>query len=726
MAANCPDPPHKPVAPDDEDMSFIGGPDRTVMVQAPTELGPYRLTKLLGRGGMGEVWQAFDNNLERDVAVKLMRKELLANEEAVKRFAREARAVARLNHPNIVQVYTFGDQQGVLFFVMELVEGETITQRMKQCGAVRLHECVFMLLQAIEGLSYANARGIIHRDIKPSNLMLTPDFRIKIADFGLAKMIEHDTQMTAAGTTMGSPNYMSPEQARGEEADHRSDIYALGISLYQMLTGTLPFTAEQPISVLLKQIQEPLPEPVTLQALESGRVLDVLKKMTSKDPEQRYQTYGGLAAAISSLAPDVRVKGGHVSTTTMPTPDAVAAGANAAAQSPPPSPGTAVFGAEPQPGAAPAEAARTAATEPMIHGGATATAAAPVGTPTPTSPEQVQSVAADIGSTRTALPSTTVVAMQPARTVFFMIAAAAGTAAIVAIGAIWAFHHFQQSRVERIAERIGETGDRLPPRARMMAARLRAEDSAENNASTPAPTVSPAATPVASPSPTSHAAAPTAAVLPAGAQPLNPTPTASPGTQVNAAPAPAPGTETSVRQSAPVQTIATGVPVVFTPTPAPTAVVFSNKLIQLGGIGASPNTPVAIRSSNGQMIATLPAGSTLPYLRLEGQGESARHVVSYNGQPAYIAFTDGQPLLAGTGAAPTSASSIIQLVLGTKGAGANEKVPVYRDKSILHPMTEVAAGTEVTLLDSDDVMLHVQIPGGKQGWILKGSATRKP
>jgi len=324
MSGNCPEPPHRPAAQDDGEPD--GLVDRTVMVQAPTELGPYRLTKLLGRGGMGEVWQAFESNLERDVAVKLMRKELLANEEAVKRFAREARAVARLNHPNIVQVYAYGDQEGILYFVMELVEGETITQRMKRCGDLSLNDSVFMLLQSIEGLSYANARGIIHRDIKPSNLMLTPDYRIKIADFGLAKMVEQDTQMTAAGTTMGSPNYMSPEQARGEEADHRSDIYALGISWYQMLTGELPFTAQTAIGVLLKQIQDPLPEPEELQAIADGQVMEVIKKMCSKDPEERYQTYGGLAAAISAIAPDVRVKGSHIATTSMQAPQPAAQG----------------------------------------------------------------------------------------------------------------------------------------------------------------------------------------------------------------------------------------------------------------------------------------------------------------------------------------------------------------------------------------------------------------
>lgn len=162
------------------------------MVQAPKELGCYRLTKIIGRGGMGEVWQAFDTHLERDVAIKLMRKELVANEDAARRFAREARAVARLNHPNIVQVYAFGEEDGLAYFVMELVEGETVAQCLKRKKQIPLDDAIHILLQAIEGLSYANARGIIHRDIKPSNLILTDDVRVKIADFGLAKMVEHD------------------------------------------------------------------------------------------------------------------------------------------------------------------------------------------------------------------------------------------------------------------------------------------------------------------------------------------------------------------------------------------------------------------------------------------------------------------------------------------------------------------------------------------------------
>lgn len=308
---------HKTNSGDDATQD-MPAPDHTVILDVPRELGCYRLSRLLGRGGMGEVWQALDSNLEREVAIKLMRKELIANDDANRRFFREARAVARLNHPNIVQVYAFGDEKGINYFVMELVEGETVSQRLKQFRQLPLEDALHIMLQAIEGLGYANARGIIHRDIKPSNLMLTEDSRVKIADFGLAKMVEHDTQMTAAGTAMGSPNYMSPEQARGEEADHRSDIYALGISLYQIICGDLPFTAHSPVSVLLKQIQEPLPEPDFLRTLHNGSVLSVLKKMTAKSPAARYQSYGELANALAQLQPNVKMNGAHGVTSSMP------------------------------------------------------------------------------------------------------------------------------------------------------------------------------------------------------------------------------------------------------------------------------------------------------------------------------------------------------------------------------------------------------------------------
>ena len=302
----------------DDNIEGFDRPDQTQLVDVPKELGIYRLARLLGRGGMGEVWLAHDTKLERDVAVKLMRRELLANAEAVKRFYREARAVARLNHPNIVQAYSIGEEHGLLYYVMEMVEGETVTERLQRLGTYPLADAINVMLQTINGLDYAYVRGVVHRDIKPSNLMLTEDFRIKIADFGLAKLLETDTHMTATGVAMGSPNYMSPEQARGEEADHRSDIYALGITLFQILTNELPFTAPTPITVLLRQIQDQLPEPDMLRELSGGAVLETIKKMTAKSADDRFQTYGGLAAALNVLAPDVHVPmSGHSVTSTL-------------------------------------------------------------------------------------------------------------------------------------------------------------------------------------------------------------------------------------------------------------------------------------------------------------------------------------------------------------------------------------------------------------------------
>lgn len=305
----------------DDSLDSVTGHDPTMIVEVPDKLGPYQLLRLLGRGGMGEVWLAHDTKLDREVAIKLMRRELMSREDAVKRFYREARAVARLNHPNIIQVHAIGEERSLIYLVMEYVDGETVAQRLKRVGPLPLKECVNILLQAVEGLGYAYARGIIHRDVKPSNMMLTSDFRVKIADFGLAKIVEHDSQMTVAGTAIGSPNYMSPEQARGEEADHRSDIYALGISFFQMLTGELPFTGQTPLTVLLRQIQDPLPEPEFLRQLENGRVLEIIKKMTAKNPDERFQTYGGLAAALASLAPEIKVQpAAHAITSTVPTP----------------------------------------------------------------------------------------------------------------------------------------------------------------------------------------------------------------------------------------------------------------------------------------------------------------------------------------------------------------------------------------------------------------------
>lgn len=653
MAANCPDPPNEPAVPGDE-ISLLGSLDHTMKVDVPKELGPYRLTKLLGRGGMGEVWQAFDMNLERDVAVKLMRKELLANEEAVKRFAREARAVARLNHPNIVQVYTFGDQGGVLYFVMEMVEGETITQRMKACGPIPIGECVFLLLQAIEGLSYANARGIIHRDIKPSNLMLTPDYRVKIADFGLAKMVEHDTQMTAAGTTMGSPNYMSPEQAKGEEADHRSDIYALGISMYQMLTGTLPFTADSPLSVLLKQIQEPLPEPEKIRVLGDGAVLDVIKKMTSKDPEQRYQTYGGLAAAISNLAPDVRVKGSHVPTASMKASTGAEVGAGSAAA------------------AAHAEAG-------LIRG------ANESATGTLTSPPAAQLQPPN----DTALASHRTQSEPNSRTM----AIAGGVVALMTF--IGAGLYFLTPR----GSEQGMTGvnSYIPP-ARPQATQ-QVDVAASPIVETPPP--APTLTPVASSTPP----------LPA----VEPTPVPQPQVAATvAAPMPPP-------------------PIVASVTP------MARNISQLV-LGRAGGGVIGLRDASGSVIANLPPGTKLPYTSVEGVGQRAQYVVTYNGNPAYVSISEAQPdLLANSGVVASANASarvgikqetaqptpVPKLVLGTAGASRDERVPLYREPRPVREELRLPAGTEVILVEEAADMYRVQLQNGRTMYVLKKMAQQK-
>jgi hypothetical protein len=268
---------------------------------APRMLGHYELVRMLGRGGMGEVWLGRDVKLDRLVAIKTMRREIAADESLIARFYREARAVAKLNHPNIVHINHIGEQDDLLYFAMEYVDGSSLAERLKLAGRMPFGEARRILQQTVEGLGYACDNGIIHRDIKPANIMLTKSGHVKIADFGLAKFLSGDSQMTATGSSMGSPSYMSPEQAKGEHADHRSDIYSLGITFYYMLTGELPHTASTPLAVLVKHLQEPLPEPEFFQALGGGAVLTFLKRVTAKSREERFQNYNEIQHALRSF-----------------------------------------------------------------------------------------------------------------------------------------------------------------------------------------------------------------------------------------------------------------------------------------------------------------------------------------------------------------------------------------------------------------------------------------
>lgn len=261
-------------------------------------VGDYDLVKMLGRGGMGQVWLGHDAKLDRMAALKMIRQEMAGDESAISRFYREARAVAKLSHPNITQIYQIGEDGGCLYFAMEYVEGETVSDRLKRQGSYSLADAAKVLIQVIDALSYACSLGIIHRDIKPGNILIDKTGRAKIADFGLAKMLENEAHMTSTGVPMGSPSYMSPEQARGQHTDFRSDMYSLGITFFQMLTGSVPHTASTPVSVLLKQVQDPLPEPDQLKLLAGGAIMEFLKRTTAKAPSDRFLSYDDMRAAF--------------------------------------------------------------------------------------------------------------------------------------------------------------------------------------------------------------------------------------------------------------------------------------------------------------------------------------------------------------------------------------------------------------------------------------------
>lgn len=652
---------------------IVKGDDHTIIVEVPAQLGCYRLVNMLGRGGMGEVWLAFDEKLERDVALKLMRKELLANEEAVKRFYREARAVARLNHSNIVQIYTFGEEKKLIYFVMEMVHGETVSQRLKRAGPMPLDEAVPLLLQTIEGLSYANARGIIHRDIKPSNIMVATDFRAKITDFGLAKMVEHDSSMTAAGSTMGSPNYMSPEQARGQEADNRSDIYALGITMFQMLTGKLPFTAATPVSVLLQQIQVPLPEPDELKAMQDGKVLAVIKKMTEKDPDNRYQTYGGLAAAVTALAPGVRVSSAHTPTTTVTPPEEI-------------------------PGAVPQSPTQFSRAQTEVD--SEAVHRPEVQSPAPVPPPRQE---------RKLSPWAIIV---PA------------VALVVVVGGFIGFNMIRSAAI-REKTRLAKEDARAHGRAAIEAYRVdqaasvaAATGSPTQRTGSPQPTA--AATQVASVAqPTAIVTQPTAAAM---------VPTATSAVRVAASqPTGVPsGAAPGVPAISPPNAVAIGT--YLPPTPAPTPPPAQAQSVRVGK-GMQPGSSVPMTDESGQVLANLPIGAVAELLDSRRIGNEAFYRVRYNDRIGFVKFDNAEMVLTGNVNAPTPSPTPAglgkTLVLGAAD-GSQKNVTVYTDETQKRTMQELPAGTPVTLVEEiPNSGFIVLLPSGKKGFVVKGLAQPK-
>lgn len=266
--------------------------------------GRYRIEQVLGQGGMSAVYKAMDPNLRRVVAVKIIHSHLSGNPEFVRRFEEEAASVARLRHPNIVQVYDFNHEGGTYYMVMEFVPGETLQERLRRlnANAMRLSysEATRYLVNVTEAVDYAHRRNMIHRDIKPANVMLDLNGQAILMDFGIAKILGGE-QHTATGAVIGTALYMSPEQIRGEHIDHRSDIYSLGVTLFEMIHGRPPFEADSSMSLMMMHLNNAVPDLRQLQPDAPENLVAVIEKCLEKDPNQRYQTAAEMASALKKV-----------------------------------------------------------------------------------------------------------------------------------------------------------------------------------------------------------------------------------------------------------------------------------------------------------------------------------------------------------------------------------------------------------------------------------------
>jgi tetratricopeptide (TPR) repeat protein/tRNA A-37 threonylcarbamoyl transferase component Bud32 len=261
-------------------------------------LGKYRLVERLGRGGMAEVYKAYQPNLDRYVAIKLMHAYLAEDEDFVGRFQREAKAIGSLRHPHIVQVYDSDIEEDVYYMVQEYIDGGTLKARLREANergkTIPLEETVRILEAVCSAVDYAHAQGRIHRDIKPDNIMFDSDDRPVLTDFGIASIVGGE-RYTATGAMIGTPAYMSPEQGKGDPNDYRSDIYSLGVVLYEMVTGRVPFDADTPFAVVLKHLNEALPMPSAINPGLNPAIERVILKAMAKEAEDRYQSAGALA-----------------------------------------------------------------------------------------------------------------------------------------------------------------------------------------------------------------------------------------------------------------------------------------------------------------------------------------------------------------------------------------------------------------------------------------------
>ena len=273
----------------------------TMGEEGGTYLAHYQLLEPIGRGGMGTVYRAIDTLLDRQVAVKVLAEELSADPELRERFVREARIIARMSHPNLPQIHFVGRSEERLFFAMEWIDGESLETVVRR-GPVAEAKALGMIRQVAVGLHAAHQAGIVHRDIKPANLMVSLDGVVTILDFGIASSAAFDSSATVAGGFVGTPHYASPEQARGEKADHRSDIYSAGEVLFALLTGRPPFDGANPQMVLTDRLVKPVPE-IPQETACGVEVRKLVRRMMAKDPADRHQSCEELQREIEDAAP---------------------------------------------------------------------------------------------------------------------------------------------------------------------------------------------------------------------------------------------------------------------------------------------------------------------------------------------------------------------------------------------------------------------------------------